>query len=382
MNVDTSVEGDRLPSLQVRDTMKLARRQFLALSTTAIFAPMVKFACSQPAVLRLQHHEPAQGTVPRNFVQLWANKIESESCGQIKIELHPSMQLGGTPGQNYDLARDGVVDLAWTLPGYTPGRFPRSEVIELPFMGSVADKNSSAAWELYEKHLKDDYKDVKVLALHTNGPCLIHAKGTGIRRLEDVKGLKMCGTSRPINKLLEALGATPVYMPTTAVADALSKGIIDAAVASWEVTGASRIAELTGTHTAACGRRSLCVSLFTLVMNKRRYDSLRPELKKVIDNNSGLQASKWAGKVMARAAWGPQPQPFTSNGTSTNRGQALANRGNTVIALDAAEMARWRKACEPVIDEWQIEVTGKGINGQQLVADTRGLIEKHAGSAT
>jgi TRAP-type C4-dicarboxylate transport system substrate-binding protein len=353
--------------------MPVARRKFLEMSVGAgaaiVSSPVVlRSSYAKPVVLRLQHHEPAQGTIPSHFLAPWAKKIETQSGGQIKIEFYPSQQLGGTPGQNYSLVRDGVIDMTWTVPGYTPGRFPRSEVFELPFIAGNGEQNSGATWELYEKHLHVEYNDVKLLVMHTNGPYLIHAKGKGVRRLEDMKGLKVRGATRLMNKLIEALGGTPVGMPIPAVPDALSKGVIDAAVMPWEITRAFRIAELVQTHTSMSGNRSLCVGVFVVVMNKNRYESLPADLKKVIDSNSGLEASRWAGKVMDD---GDLP------------GYEIAKkRGNAIIVLDAAETARWKKAAEPVVGGWIAEMKAKGINGAQLVAEVRALITKYAGAPT
>ena len=134
--------------------------------------------------------------------------------------------------------------------------------------------------------------------MHTHGAGLIHAKGNGVRKLEDMKGLKVRGPSRQVNKLISALGATPVGMPVPAMPDALSKGVIDGTVVPWEVMTPLRIAELVNTHTTFTGSRSLYVSFFVFAMNKAKYDSLPADLKKVIDANSGPATSKWAGKVM------------------------------------------------------------------------------------
>ncbi len=236
--------------------------------------------------------------MPKNFIAEWAKKVEQDSKGRLKIELYPSMQLGGTPPQLYDQVKDGVVDIIWTLPGYTAGRFPQSETFELPFIAGNGEQNSQAAWEFYEKHLKDEFKDVHIIAVHTHGPGLIHAKGNGVRKLEDMKGLKLRGPSRMVNKLIENLGATPVGMPVPAMPDALSKGVIDGTVVPWEVTTPLRVSELVNTHTTFSGNRSLYVAFFIFAMNKAKYDGLPAELKKVIDDNSGLATSKWVGKVM------------------------------------------------------------------------------------
>jgi len=331
----------------------------------AMLALASSTAGAQQVTLRLHQFLPAQAPIPKDFLAPWAKKVEADSKGRIKIELYPSLQLGGTPAQLYDQVKDGVIDLTWVPPGYTPGRFPKSETFELPFIASNGEKNSPAGWEFYEKHLKDEFKDVKIISVNTHGPGVIHAKGNGVRKLEDMKGLKLRGPSRIVNKLLETLGATPVGMPVTAMADALSKGVIDGTVVPWEVTAPLRISELVNTHTGFSGSRSLYVTYFIFAMNKAKYDSLPADLKTVIDDNSGPETSRWAGKAM-------------DDGDAPGL-EAAKRRGNTILALDATEMARWRKAAEPVINGWITEMKSKNIDAQALISDARTAIAKHAG---
>jgi len=335
---------------------------------TVTIAALTSFAVpadAQQVTLRLHQFLPAGAPVPKNFIEPWARKVEADSGGKIKIELYPSMQLGGTPPQLFDQAKDGVVDIVWTLPGYTPGRFPKTEAFELPFIAGNGEQNSQAAWDYYEKNMKDDFKDVKVLAVHTHGPGLLHVKGNGVRKLEDMKGLKLRGPSRVVNKLIEALGATPVGMPVPAMPDALSKGVIDGTVIPWEVTTPLRVAELVNTHTNFSGNRSFYVAFFVFAMNKAKYDSLLPDLKKVIDDNSGRNISKAVGKVM-------------DDGDAPGLAVAKA-RGNAIVTLDAQETARWKAAAKPLIDAWIVEMDGKGLNGKQLVEDVRAMVAKYAG---
>ncbi len=331
----------------------------------AAFAVIALPASAQQVTLRIHQFLPAPAPVPSKFIAPWAKKVEEDSKGRIKVELYPSMQLGGTPPQLYDQVKDGVVDIVWTLPGYTPGRFPRTEAFELPFISGNAVQNSQAAWEYYEKNLKDEFKDVKVIAVHTHGPGLIHAKGEGVRKLEDMKGLKVRGPSRVVNKLITALGATPVGMPVPAMPESLSKGVIDGTVVPWEVTTPYRIAELVNTHTTFAGNRSLYVAFFVFAMNKAKYDALPADLKKVIDDNSGMATSKWVGQVM-------------DDGDAPGLAAAKA-RNNTIVALDAAETKRWKEAASKVAAEWIDEMKAKGIDGKQLVDDVRTLVAKYAG---
>ena len=347
--------------------MTLVARLIAVLGTVALLASGPLPATAQQVTLRVHQFLPARAPVPSNFIAPWAKKVEADSKGRIKVELYPSMQLGGTPPQLFDQVKDGVVDVVWTLPGYTPGRFPRSEAFELPFIAGNGEQTSQAAWEYYQKHLKDELKDVHIIAVHTHGPGLLHVKGNGVRKLEDMKGLKLRGPSRQVNKLLETLGATPVGMPVPAMPDALSKGVIDGTVVPWEVTLPLRVAELVNTHTSFSGNRSLYVSIFVYAMNKKKYESLPPDLKRVIDDNSGPSTSQWVGRVMDQ---GDAPGL-----------EAAKKRGNAIVVLDARETARWKAVAQQVTDAWIAEMKGKGIDGQALVDDARKLIAKYAGPA-
>ena len=322
-------------------------------------------AQAQDVTLRVHHFLPPPAPVPKNFITPWAAKVEKESGGRIKVEIYPAMQLGGKPPALYDQARDGVVDIVWTLPGYTPGRFPGTEALELPFMPANAEATSQAAWRFYEKYLTEEFKDVHLIAMHVHGPGLLHVKGSGVEKLEDMQGLKLRGPTRQANALLSALGATPVGMPVPAMPEALSKGVIDGTVIPWEVTAPFKVAELVDSHTDFAGPRGVYTSTFVFAMNKARYDSLPGDLKAIIDANSGLETSKWVGRVMDE---GDLP------------GIAIAEKsGNKMIMLDEAEVARWKQAAAPLVDQWIAEMNARGYDGAAMVADAKALIAEYAG---
>ncbi|MEX3011527.1 TRAP transporter substrate-binding protein [Hoeflea sp. TYP-13] len=319
---------------------------------------------AQEVTLRMHQFLPPQATVPAKVLIPWAEKIEKESDGRIKIDVFSAMALGGTPPQLIDQARDGVVDIVWTLPGYSPGRFPRAEVFELPFMMTNAEAGSRAYWELFESDMKDnDFKDLKILGTWMHGPGMFHVQGDGIAKLEDMEGKKLRGPTRVINGLLSQMGATPVGMPVPAIPEALSKGVIDGTVIPWEVTPALKVPELVNTHTEFSGDRALYTAVFVLAMNKAKYDSLPDDLKKVIDDNSGLEFSAFAGRTM---------QEFDAPG------RAIAEKaGNKIIVLDEAEVARWKEASKPVIDNWISEMDAKGIDGRDLYERAQAAIAKN-----
>ncbi|SOC19826.1 TRAP transporter substrate-binding protein [Stappia indica] len=343
----------------------MLRLKSLAVAATALACAGMSPALAQDVTLRVHHFLPAPAPVPKNFITPWAEKVMAESNGRIKVEVFPAMQLGGTPPSLYDQARDGVVDIVWTLPGYTPGRFPGTEAFELPFMAGKAEPTSQAFWDFYEKYLTDEFKDVHPIAVHVHGPGLLHVKGEGVTKLEDMNGLKLRGPTRQTNALLGALGATPVGMPVPAMPEALSKGVIDGTVVPWEVTTPLKVAELVNSHTDFEGSRGLYTATFIFAMNKAKYDSLPADLKAVIDANSGREVSKWVGRVMDE---GDLP------------GIAAAEKaGNTIRKLPPEEVDRWKAAAEPVVAAWVEEVSGKGYDGAAMVEDARALITKYAG---
>ncbi|HMA15784.1 MAG TPA: TRAP transporter substrate-binding protein [Kiloniellaceae bacterium] len=323
-------------------------------------------ASAQEVTLRIHHFLPPQAPVPAHFITPWAEKVTKESGGRIAFEIYPAMQLGGKPPALYDQARDGVVDIIWTLTGYTPGRFPGTEAFELPFMPANAEATSQAAWKFYEKHLTQEFQDVHPIALHTHGPGLLHVKGSGVEKLEDMQGLKLRGPTRQANALLSALGATPVGMPVPAMPEALSKGVIDGTAIPWEVTTPLKVAELVDSHTYFAGTRGLYTSFFVFAMNKAKYDALPDDLKQVLDANSGLAASEWVGQVMDE---GDLPGI-----------EAAKKAGNKMIMLEEAEVERWKKAAEPVVAAWIEEMNAKGYDGAAMVADAKALIAEYAGN--
>ncbi|WP_027256876.1 TRAP transporter substrate-binding protein [Leisingera aquimarina] len=326
----------------------------------AMFGAMPAFA--QEVTLKLHQFLPAQANVPKLILDVWADNVEESSGGRIKIDRFPSMQLGGKPPELMDQAIDGVADIVWTVVGYTPGRYPSTEVFELPFMMTNARAVSHAYWEMFDKHMKDtEFKDVHILGTWVHGPGLIHTSDP-VETPEDLEGMKIRGGGRSVNALLTELGATPVGMPVPAIPEGLSKGVIDGTTIPWEVTAALKVPELVENHTEFTGK-ALYTLTFVLAMNKEKYESLPDDLKKAIDDNSGLEFSVFAGGTQA-----------DSDGPS--REMAL-DLGNTVITLDEEQTAVWRERSQPIYDKWIADMAEKGIDGNALIEEASGLIEKY-----
>ena len=339
------------------------RAALMALSGLAAATFSGSALAQQTITLRLHQFLPGQAPIPSRAIAPWAKKIETDSGGRIKVQIFNAMQLGGTPPQLFDQARDGVADITWTVLGYTPGRFNKAEVFELPFMSGSAEQSSRAFQEYVEKFAADEFKDVKLLAVHTHGPGLFHTK-TPVTGLESLRGMKIRGGSRVINNMLVKLGATPVGMPVPAVTDALSKGTIDGTTIPWEVTPSLKVTELVKNHTTFAGATGLYTQTFAFSMNKGSYDKLPADLKKVIDDNSGIETAALFGRAMDEG---------------DKMGREIAEKAkNNIVALDIAETQRWRRTAGAVETDWINEMKGTNIDGAKLVSEARALIAKYA----
>ncbi len=339
----------------------MKRRAFLAgtaAGTIALAAPAIVRG-QDVTTLRVHQMLPAQATIPRTAIEPWTKRVAEASGGRLAFELYPAMQLGGAPPDLYDQAKDGVVDLIWTVLGYTPGRFPKSEVFELPFMVTKGEPTSVAFQKYVEANSMDEFAGVKLLCVHAHGPGLFHTK-TPVTKLEDLKGMKIRGGSRIINDMLTRLGAEPVGMPVPQVPEALSTGVITGTTIPWEVTPSLKVAELVKNHTGFSGTHGLYTQTFGFTMNLDKYNSLPDDLKALIDQNSGVETARAFGAAM-------------------DAGDAVGLKiardlGNNIITLDEAETQRWKDAAQPTIDKFYADAAAAGFDGKALHEAAKALV--------
>lgn len=342
------------------------QRRTLLKSAAALAAPAIVLPASaqNPITLRLHTFVPGTSNVYAKVMTPWMQKIEKESGGRIRFQGYSSMQLGGAPAQLFDQAKDGVVDVVWSLAGYSPGRFLRTEVFELPFFTYDGEGSSRAAWEYVQANAADEFREVKLLACHTHGLNILHMKSKAITKVADLKGQKVRGPSRRATQFLQNVGAIPVGMPLPSIADALSKGVIDGAIIPWDTAPSAKLDELTKFHTEfPKGMPGFNNSIQFLAMNRARYESLPADLKKVMDDNAGADVSALYGRVISAA------DPVVR--------QSVLDRGNTVHVMGKAETDEFIKLTEPVTADWVKEVKAKGFDGDKLLAHARELIQRH-----
>lgn len=346
---------------------RYGRRAFLTSAGAALAAPaLARFAAAQTpqVVLKLHHFLAPTSNAQVRFLTPWARRVEKDSGGRIRIDLYPNMHLGGTAAQLYDQARDGIADLVWTLPGLTPGRFPKIEVFELPFIANKsAVANAQAVQALHETQLRDEFKEVHPICVWAHDQGVIHTvKPVGT--LPDMKGLRLRAPTRLSAEALMALGANGIAMPVMQVPDALSVRAIDGCMVPWEVVPSIKVGEYAKFHAEFAASPGLYTATFILAMNKRRYGALPADLKAIIDRNSGQTAAQAAGRM-----WDDQAVVVAD---------AVKERGNTITQIDKAEAERWQKATQPVTDAWL--KASKKIGGEKLLADAKVLLAKYGGA--
>ncbi len=330
-----------------------------ALALTALMA------CGGPALaetvtLKITHFLPPSSPAQKRVIEPWCDKLGAESKGQIKCQIYPAMQLGGTPAQLVDLAKNGVADIVWTAPGYSAGRFPVIEALELPFIMRDGVTGSRAAWEFYERHAVKEFDAYKVLAIHVDGGVAFHTAAKPVSGPDSLKGLKLRASTRMVSKALVALGATPVNMPPAQVTEAISKGIVDGAMGAWEVVTPTKLQEVTKFHSEPpAGQPYVSTTVLSLLMNKQRYQTLPADVRAVIDANSGAPLVEAFGRVWDDVA------------ASTKT--LIHSEGGSIQAQTPADYDAMRAATRLVEEEWLKDAAGRGLDGAALVADARAL---------
>ncbi len=322
-------------------------------------------AVSAQTVLKVHHFLPSGSSAQQKIIAPWCAKIEKESEGDLKCQIYPAMQLGGTPPQLLDQVRDGVADIVWSVPTYSAGRYTKTEVFELPFMAINAKQGSQALWEYTQKNALDEFKGIKPLFMHTTEGYVMHSN-MPIHKLEDMKGKKIRTAARVSARMMAAMGGTPVQMPLPQVADALSKGVVDGVLVPWEALPATKLHEIVKYHLdAPLGSPRFANTIFIFGMNQGKYDSLTPKQKKVIDDNSGLAASAWAGEE----GFDNIVEPYS---------KMARDRGNTMSVISKEELERWEKATAGVDEIWLKDVATKGGDGKKLIEEAKALLQKYA----
>jgi len=288
----------------------------------------------------------------------WAKMLEEKSGGRLKVTIYPGATLG-KPADHFDLVKNGIAEMGFASPGYTPGRFPLIAATELPLLVKTGKGGSQAVWSLYDKYWKAELAGVKVLWIWVHPPGQIHLAKKPVRVVEDLAGLKIRAATPMTTAMLKTLGATPVSIAAPDTYTALERGTVDGTVFPWEAIYGFKLAEVLRHHTVV----NLYVTPLMTLMNQKKYDSLPPDLRKVIDDLSGAWGAEFTG-----AAWD----------RNENDGiEAAKKAGATIYTVPGEERQRWAVKLKPVEDDWVKSMEAKGLPGRQALADLREALKKY-----
>lgn len=248
---------------------------------------------AQAETLRLSHLWPGASAVHQQIFEVWAESVEEASEGELEVQIFPSGTLSKAD-HAYQGAVDGISDIAATLQGYTSGRFPLSEIVQLPGVSNSAPQGACILQSLYDEgYIKSEYEDVKVLFLFTTGPAYLHTRDSDIQSPEDLRGLRIRRPSDVAGEMLSSLGAEPIGMPAPDIYTSLQRGVMDGLSFPWEAMRVFRINELVNYHLEVPYYSGAVMA----VMNRDSYEGLAPELQGVIDEHSGMDWADIAGDV-------------------------------------------------------------------------------------
>ena len=348
--------------------LRSTRRSAVAACLAFVFCAVAPGpAVAQDVIrLKLSHFLPDTHGMHMDFMEPWARDLERCTDDRVQVTVYPAGSAFGSITRQLDQVRAGVVDIAHGLSGLPRGNFLATSVIELPFMVETADVATRTLWQLYQEgYFGDEYKGLKVLALHAHNPGLFHTQEVPIDELSDMEGLRIRTPSPSVSMMLEYLGASPVGMPPLNTYQALLKGTLDGTVFPWDAIGAFNLNEVLQFHTDA---RAYTTS-FYFVMNQHRYESLPTKVRQCIDSLSGETLIRKFGDW-----WNQWDAP--------GRKEAIA-LGHTIIPVSDEQRAQWKQKLEPMIQARLDDLKEKGVeNVDDIYTRAQELIEKFEAECT
>jgi TRAP-type C4-dicarboxylate transport system substrate-binding protein len=283
-------------------------------------------------MLKLSHFLGPTSFFETDFAQPWASELEARTNGAVRVQIVNASSPFGEVTKQATQVKDGTIDIALGLRGAEGDRFPRSAIIELPFVVHDALDGSRALWSLYRDGvLGDEYRDYKVLALFVHNPGLIHTADKRIVTPDDLKDQRLRAPNPTVAAALRALGATPVILQVNDVMPAVKDHSIDGIVANWgnPLPGFN---DYMKHHTEV----AFYTSAFFVVMNRQKFDSLPADVRAAIDDLSGARLVTRFGLL-----WNKWDRPVR---------EGAAGPDQEIIAPDEAALAQWQDAMRPVTE--------------------------------
>jgi TRAP-type C4-dicarboxylate transport system substrate-binding protein len=321
---------------------------------------MATGAPAQEIKLKLSFLAPASHNHHVTVLVPWVDEVRKRTNGRVEITIFPGASLC-KPTQQYECARDGIADIAFAITGWTPGRFPRSSVVELPFVMRTAATGSQMLADLWDRFLKVEYEDVHVLYMNVHPAGHIHTHSKPIRTVEDFRGMKIRTPTATIGDLLELLGAAKVGMPITQVYEAMSNKVVDGFVVPYEVFPPFKFQEVSRYHTEI----GMYTTAFATMMNKKKFESLPADVRRVLVETTSRESGYWK---RVGESWDRAEAPGR---------KAIVDRKNEIYVLPAEERRRWREAVRGLDDKWVADAEKRGVPGRELLTAVRNLSAKY-----
>ena len=290
----------------------------------------------------------------------WAEQVAKATGGRVKINIL-TKALGG-PVQHFDLVRDGVADVMYTIHGYTPGRFTLTRMAELPFLGDSAEATSVAYWRVYQKHFAkaNEHEGVKVLGLFTHGPGAILTRTQPVTTIDDVKRQKFRVGGGVVNDLANSLEMVSLLKPATESYELLSNGVVDGLLFPRESLRSFKLMGLIKHVTMIPG--GLYNTSFVLGMNQAKFDKLSAQDQAALMSVSGEAFAHLAGR-----AWDAADAAATKE---------FKEGGGTVAVAPASFVDEVRKRTAPIEQAWIASAKAKGVDAAAALAEFRQEIAK------
>lgn len=301
----------------------------------AIAATIPFTAHGKTQTLKLSSFEPPSAAITSNVLTPWANSISKNSNATLQVVVYAGGALGKNPAQQLKLVMNGVTDIAWIVPEYTPGRFQGIDVVTLPFLSDRSMDLSVALWRLYQRGEFTGFDNLKVLALAVTPPVKIHSKRP-VRDVASLKGTKLRVVGDILVQIAERLGAAPIALSAGEVADALSRGVVDGTLNGWSFVKDFKVDEVTRYHLNV----PLGGGVVMVAMRKSTFDRLPEGARAAIEKMSGESLSRAVAQEFDRI--------------EEEYAKSIANSGkNTVYQLTNDQRKTWASAVEPVVSAWR-----------------------------
>jgi len=308
--------------------------------------------------LKFAHFMSPMHIQHRMSFEPFAKKVEEITGGQVKIKLYPGGALGD-PKQLADAVKTGITDIAFVIPSYTTGRFPRISVLDLPFMGDSALHCTKVVYDLWDQYFSEDFKDYKVLWMYSSGPGQFQAATKPMPDVGVFEGMKMRAPSAYTSKAFKILGANPVGMPISKLTMSLEKKVIDGMLTPYSAITDFRLFDLVRYISEA----NFYVTPMCVVMNKAKWNALPDDIKKAIDLASGK-------------AWGYHAADVYDE-HDTNTVFEINKMGKIqILKFPESEIAKLKAKMKPLESEWVEAVSKKGIPAEEILAASKASVER------